>query len=561
MKEGLQVTSMPHTLLAAVPAIMCAGLFALPSVYAAEKAHPSYEPVVKASAVRIIPARNAGAVRAPTVLARLENKKLALMVRDESGKMQPFYVRGIETGFYDTRNREDIDWNEVFANYRRLGANTSMFMIHWQDIEPRPGEYNFEFMDGIVNTAKKHGVKIWWVLFMRHNMGHSVAGANAWVYRFLNKDGADHSIQWIKTKDGTLLKSADAYLQAKTRIYLAYGHPEVFPRILDMLRALGRHYRNSPDVIGVQVGNEEGFNNAGEGDFNPATIALFERWKAKTGKSDEDQFKMEINKFWWKRFTTAYHDGDPFKLTSYNLLGGGPEAGNARLITRMGVDSSIYGDANLDVIGTMFYHRLGQQIWPNLDRQYGTYVFRLPILVPSEIGLGPKWGPRVQFQEYAIEALERGAQGYSAYCYGELTERDGKINAFGEAYQRFSAMVNANEDVIYGGLPGAGDVSIETSTPEAKVSQLHRDGSGTLGILHFPKAYLQENPDANMDTIDVSIELKAKKSGKYEIEMYQGGALQISATKQIETGQTGVGLTVPAFRKIDVLFLKIRRVD
>jgi hypothetical protein len=531
------------------------------SVDNAEWAPVSYEPVFKTSPVRIIDACNVGAAHAPTLLARLENKKLVMMARDRSGKMRPFHVRAIETGFYDTRNRDHVDWNEVFDNYRRMGANTSMFMIHWQDIEQREGHYSFDFMDSIVDAAKKHDVRIWWVLFMRDNTGHPVAGANAWIYRFLRRDGADYSIQWIKTKDGTLLNNADAYVQANTRIYPAYGHPEVFPRILNMLRVLGRHYRDSPDVVGVQIGNEEGFNNAGEGDFNPATIALFEQWKEKTNEVDENLFKMEINKFWWKHFTTAFHEEDPFKLTSYNLLGGGPEAGNASLITRMGVDSSIYRDGNLDVIGTMFYHKDGQKIWPNLDREYGSCAYRLPVLMPSEIGLGPKWGPRVQFQEYAINAMERGSQGYSAYCYGELTELDGSLNAFGQAYEKFTAMVRANQDLIYEGVPGPGDVSIETQTPEAKVSQLHRDQSGTLGILHFPHAYLQENPDANTETADVRIELKTTKSGRYKLETYQNGALQNSEVKQLEAGWTGAGLTFPGFPKTGAMFLKVVRMS
>ena len=60
----------------------------------------------------------------------MSNKKLALMFRDRAGDAQPFYVRGIETGYWDTRRRPRTDFDQVFANYRRFGANTSFFMIH-----------------------------------------------------------------------------------------------------------------------------------------------------------------------------------------------------------------------------------------------------------------------------------------------------------------------------------------------------------------------------------------------------------------------------------------------
>ena len=77
------------------------------------------------------------------MLVRLSNRKLALTVRDSAGKMQPFYVRGIETGYWDTRRAQGSDYDKVFANYRRLGANTSFFMIHWMDVEPADGKFDF----------------------------------------------------------------------------------------------------------------------------------------------------------------------------------------------------------------------------------------------------------------------------------------------------------------------------------------------------------------------------------------------------------------------------------
>jgi len=540
--------------------LICACLLCTMNGCTAEKASIPYEPGFKTLAVQIVPFSEIESVDAPTILTRLENQKLALKVRGSTGKMQPFYVRGIETGFYDTRNQKDIDWDQVFAGHQLLGANTSLFMVHWQDIEPEPGKYDFAFMDQIVATAKKYNVKIWWVLFMRCSIGDPVSGANAWVYRFLNKDSADHSIQWIKTESGKFINNADESVKNKVRIFPEYAHPEVFSRIRDMVNAIGKHYRNSPDVLGVQIGNEEGFHESGEGDFNPAANALFEKWKKKTGKSDTIQFKMEINKYWWQHFTTAFHRADPYKLTSYNLHAGFPEAGQEKHIKRMGVDASIYGDGNIDVIGTMFYGHHGLKIWPNLDRQYKTYVHELPILVPSEIGLGPRWGPQVQFQTYVINAIERGAQGYSAYCYGELVDANGEPNVFGQSFRKLSDMVQANEDVIYAGVPGPGNVTIETAVPEAKISQLHRNPDSTLGILYFPNAFTQKNPDSNTNTVEVSVEFKSVKSGKYKVGVYRDGALQSTDIRQLDAGQAVHGLTLADVRETEAIFLRIEKI-
>ena len=544
---------------------MCAWVIGTISGCADQKSSIPYQPDFKSIQTSIVPVSQIGNTSAPTVLARLENQKLALKVRDNSGKMQSFYVQGIETGFYDTRNKSDIDWDQVFAGYQLMGANTSLFMVHWQDIEPEPGKYDFTFMDKIVTTAKKYDVKIWWVLFMRCSIGNPVSGANAWVYRFLKKDSVDHSIQWIKNKKGRFLKSADAYLETKTRIYPEYAHPEVFSHILNMMDELGKHYRNSPDVLGVQIGNEEGFNDAGEGDFNPAALALFEQWKKKTGKSDEVEFKLDINKYWWKHFTTAFHRADPYKLTSYNLLAGFPEAGEEWCIKRMGVDASTYGDGNIDVVGTMFYGKHGLKIWPNLDKHYKNFVDNLPILVPSEIGLGPKWGPRVQFQTNAINTIERGGQGYAAYCYGELVDSTGRLNAFGQFYRKFGDMVRANEEIIYAGISGPGEVSMSTALPGAKISQLHRDPDGTLAMLYFPEAYAQKDPDSNTKAFDATVDIKLNsvKSGRYKIDIYRDGALQSSVIRQLERFEHNVeqSLVLADVKETEVVFLKITRSD
>jgi hypothetical protein len=147
------------------------------------------------------------------------------------------------------------------------------------------------------------------------------------------------------------------------------------------------------------VGHEEGFSyHKWESDFGPSTQALFAEWQQKTGKTAWKAFKPAVVKWWWKQFTTAFHEEDAYKVTSFNLAGGEPEAGREWMIDREGVDSTTYGEANLDVIGTMFYHKHGEEIWPNLDQHYD-YLYDLPTLVSSEIGIG-HWGPKAQFQEY-----------------------------------------------------------------------------------------------------------------------------------------------------------------
>jgi len=90
------------------------------------------------------------------------------MAEDRTGKLEPFYMRGIETGFWDTR-KDTTNYDRVFETYHKMGANAAMFMIHWINIEPQDGKFDFSFTDNIVAKAQSHSVKIVWVLFMHEH--------------------------------------------------------------------------------------------------------------------------------------------------------------------------------------------------------------------------------------------------------------------------------------------------------------------------------------------------------------------------------------------------------
>jgi len=81
-----------------------------------------YDPNFRPLPAQIISVNGLNNFKFPFAITRLENKKLTLMVRDSSGKMAPFFVKGIETGFWDTRKPE-TDYDQVFENYRKLGSS------------------------------------------------------------------------------------------------------------------------------------------------------------------------------------------------------------------------------------------------------------------------------------------------------------------------------------------------------------------------------------------------------------------------------------------------------
>ena len=520
----------------------------------------------KARPVRIVSEQEAQAQKAAVALVRLPNRKLALQVRDQAGRLEPFYVRGLGgIGYWNKVRPTAADYEKIFADFGKLGANTGLVGIHWRDIEPEDGKFDFTYTDMVVDVARKHGVKVWWVLFMHFqpNRWPEPDLDKFWVYHLDDRDGANYAVQWLKGPEGRIYNSIDQLLNLKpaSEVFPAYGHPKVLPRILRMARTLGAHYRNSSDVLGVQFGNEEGFNaysggtrdlaKLWENDFNPFTQQFYESWQ-QAGKSDWPAFKLELVKYYWSHFATAFHEGDPYKLISFNLLSGASESHDPWMVRAEGADSTLYGEGNIDVIGSMLYRRQAMLMWPNLDQHY-SYAYQLPILIPSEIGLRAQ---DVQFQNNLISTLERGAQGLAIWTYERtMVAQEGSLSVNGARVQKFFAMMQGSEDILHGGVPGPGDVIMKASG-DAKVSQLH-SAAGTLGIVHFPGIYIPEKPEPSTEKVELTIEIQARKAGKYSMQTFRDGKAEAPKTEVLKANETRK-VVVPGVLKTEAIFLKVK---
>ena len=366
-------------------------------------------------AARIVDYEMKDTVTAPAALIRLPNRKIAYMVR-LNGRLAPFFLKAIETGYWDTRYEKETNYDSVFADMKEMGANTAYVMLHWEDIEPADNRFDYRFADEIVAAAQRQNLKIGWVLFL-HAQKERVPTLNpetAWTFHLDDRDSSNYTMQWVK-RDGVLYSNIRDILTYGVRPLHVYGHKEVFYRIRRMLYNLAVHYKDDGTVIGVQLGNEEGFSFLDESDFNPVTVELFEEWKLKTNKTDYAQFKKEAIDWWWQQFTSAYHEGDPYKILSFNLDAGQAEAGDPERVRMTGTSAATYADGNLDAIGTMFYKNWGYKAIAGIDHRYNdSYNYKLPILIPSEIGIG-HFNTSVNFCHFVIHSLERAAQGFGVY--------------------------------------------------------------------------------------------------------------------------------------------------
>lgn len=488
-------------------------------------------------------------------LVRLENGKIVFMTK-QSGEMKPFFIKAIETGFWDTRYEENVDYNSVFSDMVDIGANVAYVMIHWDDIEIKDNCFNFSFTDKIESIARKNGIKIKWVLFLhaQYNGVPTPDCTNSWTFHLDDRDSCNYTMQWPK-QNGKIYKNIKTLVDnGGIRPLHVYGHKDIFYRIIRMLKKLASHYKESDTVIGVQIGNEEGFSFLDESDYNPVTAGLYEEWKVKTNKCDYAQFKREAMNWWWKQFTTAFHEIDPYKILSTNLDAGQAEAGDKNRVEMTGTSASFYKEGNLDVIGTMLYKQWGYDALLGLDERYNehSYNFSLPILIPSEIGIGNFNKPE-DFNSFVIHTLERGAQGFGVYCYGEVRKELPDSVSARKVLKNMFANISNNEHLIYSGLPGPGDVQCTVSEAGLKVSHLNSEKEGTLAMIYKPILVEEEN---KISSGDIVIHLLAKVSGKYSIKIYQSGRI-IKNEDIIITKDRPTSILLEESKYIDPIFVNI----
>lgn len=506
---------------------------------------------------KIIDYKDKDKIKTPFALVRLPNDKVAYMSL-QNGKMEPYYIKAIETGYWDTRYEKDTNYDSVFADMRDMGANTAYVMIHWEDIEPSDGKFDYSFTDSLVASAQRQNMKIGWVLFLHAQTGRvpSLKPETAWTFHLDDRDSVNYTMQWVDRKGVRYNKIKDI-LDYGVRPLHVYGHKEIFYRVRRMLYDLGIHYKNCPTVMGVQIGNEEGWSFLDNGDFNPVSAELFNQWKKITNKTDYAQFKKESMDWWWSQFASAYHEADPYKITWFNLDAAQPEAQDHQRIDITGTSAATYKDGNLDAIGTMFYGGFGHKAFIGLDKYYGdSYIYEKPLLVPSEIGIG-RFNATVDFNQFIAKTIERAGQGFGVYCYGEVRKELTELKKVREELVQLLGAVNANESIIYAGLPGVGDVECFTDSTNVQFSHIN-DGNQTLALVYFPNAAGVADSVLNAENeFDIPIYVKANKDGDYDVNLYNKGK-HISVKMSIKKGEVKT-IVANGVKREDLIFVNVKR--
>ena len=95
---------------------------------------------------------------------------------------------------------------------------------------------------------------------LKKNGVPSGGAENMWTFHLDDRDSCNYTMQWPMKNDEVCKNVKTLLRKGGIRPLHIYGHPEIFYRIRRMLYNLAVHYRESKTVIGVQLGNEEGFS-------------------------------------------------------------------------------------------------------------------------------------------------------------------------------------------------------------------------------------------------------------------------------------------------------------
>ncbi|MGX4599436.1 beta-galactosidase [Faecalimicrobium sp. JNUCC 81] len=505
----------------------------------------------------------------PVAMVKLENGKVAYYVNGE-----PYYPLAIETGWWDTRvddngqmspNPADVgdnfkevtddEWNLYFSDMKNIGFNTVQLMTYWRDWEPVQGQYDFTFLNHVTDLAAKNGLKTELVIFF-HSQTDNIPREmdNFWGYNFdkHNIDGRDYalSMQWGNnfTSSADIRADRDEHggNHAGIENFLAYWHPTVFEGITNALEALGKNFVNSPNIVGYQIGNEEGFNfyvDSGD-DKNPYYKELKKMYKVdpKNAGKDDNKFRAETINNLWKCFSNSLHKGDPYKPTTTNTQSGYTEQNNIRddRYSNDGTTMDFY--KSVDMIGSMFYGN-ASSLYKNLDTVYNTYkngdtentyATGFPILFPTEISATMNDGSVTK--QITAQTIARGGQGIGLYCYGELYNN---FEANGTKYPKsvlgtvetMLKVLKDNKELIHSGLPVTKDMTTnifmeikEISNGQGNQGQPTLDvlegvDARALGVLHFPGNSNSGNGSAGSTKRTVTVTLSAKESGNYKVTL------------------------------------------
>lgn len=177
-------------------------------------------------------------------------------------------------GDYNPDQWPEEVWDEDVRLMKKAGVNlVSVGIFSWSKIEPREDEYDFAWLDRIVDKLGKAGIAV--------DLASATASPPMWLTQ-------EHPEVLWKDEHGVVCSpGARQHWRPTSPVFLRYA--------LKLCNAMAEHYRDNPYVVAWHVGNEYGCHN--RFDYSDDAMHAFQQWcKSRYGSI------QKVNEAWGTAF-------------------------------------------------------------------------------------------------------------------------------------------------------------------------------------------------------------------------------------------------------------------
>lgn len=187
-------------------------------------------------------------------------------------------------------------WAGSFRQMRDLGLRyVRMAEFAWARMEPRPGEFDWSWLDEAVDLAGRTGLEV--------ILCTPTATPPAWLV-------AAHPEILQVGKDGHVRKFGG-------RRHYDFASPAYRAESQRITRAIAGRYGTHPSVVGWQTDNEFGDHDTGRS-YGPASATAFREWLAGKYLGDIDALNVAWGTVFWSQEYNDFGQIDPPNLTVTN---------------------------------------------------------------------------------------------------------------------------------------------------------------------------------------------------------------------------------------------------
>jgi beta-galactosidase len=178
---------------------------------------------------------------------------------------------------YYPEHWQETRWETDARLMQEAGFNVvRLAEFAWALLEPRDGEFDFDWLDRAIHVLTARGMKI--------VLGTPSAAPPPWL--------------WQKLPDSVLVDENGTPREYGSRREYSPTHPGYRTHAVRIARAMGEHYKAHPHVIGWQIDNE-----FGDRCYAPSTRLAFQTWLKECYGSLEALNECWGTRFWSQLYT------------------------------------------------------------------------------------------------------------------------------------------------------------------------------------------------------------------------------------------------------------------